>query len=399
MIDPDMLRQLNDMAAAGRSDFVERVCGLYLEHAVKTHDELEQAMASADLETIGQTAHALKSMSYNIGARQVAEAAAAIETTARGEGAQPTPEQCQKLAAVLERTLADVRAILQPAAETPASVPEPQLAAPGPAETAAAEPDMAAALRQAMLNKELWVAYQPIVSRMGDATVGVEALVRWGQGKESIPPGIFIPVAEQAGLIQELGSYVLRQACADAASWPNITVAVNLSALQLREPDFVETVERTLKQTGMDPRRLELEITEGILLEFGPETLAKIERLRSMGISFALDDFGTGYASLTYLRRCSFEKIKIDRSFVDGIESLDAAAIVHAVTSIGRALGMKVVAEGVETAEQHRFLAAAGVHMIQGYLFGRPMTASDISQRLTGERDTITAALRAAQKA
>jgi EAL domain-containing protein (putative c-di-GMP-specific phosphodiesterase class I) len=202
-----------------------------------------------------------------------------------------------------------------------------------------------------------------------------------------VPPNLFIPLAEKTGLIGALGEYVLRRACTDGAQWPGITVAVNVSALQIRTPGFSAMVEGVLAETGFDPRRLELEITESVFLDFDADTTETLARLRAKGLSFALDDFGTGYASLTYLRRCAFEKIKIDRSFIDGIEaSIDAATIVHAVTSIGRALGMKVVAEGVETADQHRFLSAAGVHMMQGYLFARPVPAVAITERLSAER-------------
>ncbi len=214
--------------------------------------------------------------------------------------------------------------------------------------------------------------------------VGVEALCRWTHPERGeIPPSEFIPIAEHSGLIIELGEWVLRRACLDGKAWPDLTVAVNVSPLQFRRTDFVDVVERILAETGFDPTRLELEVTESTLLGNVDTAELAMLRLKALGVRLALDDFGTGYSSLLYLRRFPFDKLKIDRSFVHSIETApDAAAIVHAVVSLGRGLGMKVTAEGVETAEQHLFLRAAGVHSMQGYRFGRPGPAADISTRL-----------------
>ena len=166
-------------------------------------------------------------------------------------------------------------------------------------------------------------------------------------------------------------------------AWPGITVSVNVSPLQFRRLDFVSMVERTLAETGFDPTRLELELTESTLLGNVDSAEAAMRRLKALGVKLALDDFGTGYSSLLYLRRFPFDKLKIDRSFVLSIEkAADAAAIVHAVVSLGRGLGMKVTAEGVETAEQHLFLRAAGVHCMQGFRFGRPMEPAEITARI-----------------
>jgi EAL domain-containing protein (putative c-di-GMP-specific phosphodiesterase class I) len=193
----------------------------------------------------------------------------------------------------------------------------------------------------------------------------------------------FIPIAEASGLIVPLGDWILRQACLDARAWPGIMVAVNVSPLQLRRPDFADLVVRILNETKHDPRRLELEVTESILLGNVESAEAAIDRLKVLGIRLALDDFGTGYSSLQYLRRFPFDKLKVDSSFVRSIElAADAAAIVHAVVSLGRGLGMKVTAEGVETAEQQLFLRAAGVHSMQGYRFGAPVSAAQITRRL-----------------
>jgi diguanylate cyclase (GGDEF)-like protein len=239
-------------------------------------------------------------------------------------------------------------------------------------------------LREAIENGLLEVLYQPIVNTSGETVVGVEALVRWPHPTRGvILPSEFIPVAEHSGLIIDLGSYVLRRACLDGRAWPGLTVAVNVSPLQFRQIDFFSTVERVIRDTNFDPRRLELELTESTLIGNVESAEASMSRLRLLGVRLALDDFGTGYSSLQYLRRFPFDKIKIDRSFVLSIEKgADGAAIVHAVVSLGRGLGMKVTAEGVETADQHLFLRAAGVHYMQGYRFGKPMKANEITARI-----------------
>jgi diguanylate cyclase (GGDEF)-like protein len=244
-------------------------------------------------------------------------------------------------------------------------------------------------LLYAIRNEGLRAAYQPIVNASGDTVVGVEALARWTHPTiGEIPPTQFIPIAEHSGLITELGAWMLRRACIDGRAWPGLAVSVNVSPLQFRRSDFVEVVERILAETSFDANRLELEITESTLLGNLETAELAMLRLKAIGVRFALDDFGTGYSSLLYLRRFPFDKLKIDSSFVRSIEKApDAAAIVHAVVSLGRGLGMKVTAEGVETPEQHLFLRAAGVHTMQGYRFGRPGTASDVTTRLASPDD------------
>ncbi len=239
-------------------------------------------------------------------------------------------------------------------------------------------------LREAIENHQLRLLYQPIVNKSGETVVGVEALCRWTHPtRGEIPPSEFIAVAEHSGLIIELGAWVLRQACIDGKAWPGLTVSVNVSPLQFRRTDFFDVVQNTLNETGFDPTRLEIELTESVLLGNVDTAEAGMLRLRALGVRLALDDFGTGYSSLLYLRRLPFDKLKIDRSFVLSIEkAADAAAIVHAVVSLGRGLGMKVTAEGVETADQQLFLRAAGVHFMQGYRFGRAVTAAEITARL-----------------
>jgi len=244
-------------------------------------------------------------------------------------------------------------------------------------------------LKDAIEYNDLMIAYQPLVGPSGESVLGVEALCRWHHPtRGEIPPAKFIPVAEHSELIIPLGEWVLRQACLEAKAWPAVTLAVNVSPLQFRRPDFVKVVARILAETGFPPERLELELTESTLVGNVEEAGTAMRELKALGVHFALDDFGTGYSSLLYLRTFPFDKLKIDRSFVRNIESAaDSAAIVHAVVSLGRGLGMKVTAEGVETAEQHLFLRAAGVHSLQGFRFGRPGTALDITARLLKQAD------------
>ena len=239
-------------------------------------------------------------------------------------------------------------------------------------------------LRLAIEEDRLTLQYQPFVNASGEKILGVEALCRWIHPERgAIEPAKFIPIAEHSGLIIELGEWVIRRACIEAKEWPDITVAVNVSPLQFRRLDFVDVVERILEQTDMDPNRLELELTESTLLGNVETAEIAMHRLKALGVKLALDDFGTGYSSLAYLRRFPFDKLKIDRSFVRSIERApDAAAIVHAIVGLGRGLGMKVTAEGVETAEQQLFLRAAGVHCMQGYRFGKPGSPTLISARL-----------------
>jgi diguanylate cyclase (GGDEF)-like protein len=239
-------------------------------------------------------------------------------------------------------------------------------------------------LREAIENDRLKLLYQPIVNKSGETVVGVEALCRWTHPtRGEISPTEFIAVAEHSGLIIELGAWVMRRACLDGKAWPGLTVSVNVSPLQFRRTDFFDTVQSTLSETAFDPARLELELTESVLLGNVDTAEAGMLRLKALGVRLALDDFGTGYSSLLYLRRLPFDKLKIDRSFVLAIEkAADAAAIVHAVVSLGRGLGMKVTAEGVETADQQLFLRAAGVHFMQGFRFGKAVTAAEITARL-----------------
>ncbi|WP_051402282.1 EAL domain-containing protein [Lutibaculum baratangense] len=385
LLSPEMLAQLDEMAAAGRSDFVERVFGLYLEHAPGSREALRAAVGSGDAEAAGKAAHVLKSMSYNIGAARVAALAGAVERAARERGEQPGTAERGRLDAALDATLEAIRRRLAGGSEEPD--PSATLIS-GPA---SGEDELAAALESALASDELTLVYQPLVDRHTRLTAGVETLLRWDRNGLPVSPGEFIPVAERSGLIVGIGDYVLRHACARAKGW-GIDLAVNISPAQLQDRDFPARVETILAETGCDPRRLVLEVTEYALLEDEETGLAAIGRLKEKGIRFALDDFGTGYSSLTYLRRLPFDEIKIDRSFVASAETaIDCATIIHAVVSIGRSLGKKIVAEGIETEGQLRFLSAAGVHLFQGYLLGTPMSPEDIEARLAAEREEALA--------
>lgn len=239
-------------------------------------------------------------------------------------------------------------------------------------------------LRHAIDNDGLLLHYQPQMSPDGKTVLGVEALVRWPHPtKGMISPVQFIPVAEERGLIVPLGEWVLRQACLDGLLWPNIRVAVNVSPIQFRHKEFVSNVKRILQETGFPPSRLEIELTEGVVVEDADAAEWAMMELKAMGVQLALDDFGTGYSSLIYLRRFAFDKIKIDRSFLESMEGTgESAIIVHSIVHLGRALGLTVTAEGVETSEQHRLLQAVGCHELQGFLFSKPIPARQISYML-----------------
>jgi len=241
------------------------------------------------------------------------------------------------------------------------------------------------ALRDALINKEFEVFYQPLMNLKNEALIGAEALVRWKHPENGyISPGAFIPLAEETGLIGQLGEWVLEQACKDACHWPSeLIVAVNLSPLQFRSKTLLNTVQETLARTGLDPRRLELEITESVMLNDNQETIRTLHDLRGLGLKIAMDDFGTGYSSLGYLRAFPFDKLKIDQSFVRDIApETDALAIVRTITQLGTNLGIDVLAEGIETEEQYMLLKREGCEFGQGYLFSRPVPLADFEALL-----------------
>jgi EAL domain-containing protein (putative c-di-GMP-specific phosphodiesterase class I) len=222
------------------------------------------------------------------------------------------------------------------------------------------------------------------VSGNGARIVGVEALLRWTHATRGIiGPAVFIPVAEQMGLMDTLGTFVLRRALAEAKRWPELYVAVNLSPLQVRDRGIVELVRSALVEAGVPARRLMLEITEGVLIDNPDEMLKRIGELHKLGVRIALDDFGSGYSNLTYLQRFPLDKLKIDKSFVSALgTSSNGGVIIQAIVALGRALGLTVLVEGVETEQQRVLLRLAGCDEMQGFLFARPAPAKAIDRLL-----------------
>jgi diguanylate cyclase (GGDEF) domain len=242
-------------------------------------------------------------------------------------------------------------------------------------------------LRKAIVNGEFELYYQPIIDVKTRQITSCEALLRWHHPERGIvSPVEFIPVAEHTGLIVPLGEWVLRQACAEAVRWPkHVTIAVNLSPAQFKSRNLVPTVVNALAASGLPAARLELEITEMVLVQDNDGAFAILHQLRDLGIRIAMDDFGTGYSSLGYLRSFPFDKIKIDQSFIQDLPAKqDSVAIVRAVVGLSSSLGITTTAEGVETEEQLASLTAEGCNEFQGFLFSLPKTAADIA-RLFGE--------------
>jgi diguanylate cyclase (GGDEF)-like protein len=253
-------------------------------------------------------------------------------------------------------------------------------------------------LEIAIEQKAFDVHYQPVVAADGGGMVGVEALLRWTHPtRGALPPSMFIPLAEESGLMNKLGEIVLRRALADGARWPDLFVSVNLSPVQIRSDNLVDLVGAVLRESGMTASRLVLEVTEGVLIDNPEETLTKLEALRALGAATALDDFGSGYSSLSYLQKFPFDRLKIDRAFVASLgTSGNTGAIIQSVVTLGHALGMKVLAEGIETNEQRVLLRLAGCDEMQGFLFAKACPAEAIDKVLarpsarSGPRRTVS---------
>jgi diguanylate cyclase (GGDEF)-like protein len=242
-------------------------------------------------------------------------------------------------------------------------------------------------LRRAAQEDAFELYYQPLFNLEKGQISGLEALLRWHHPKRGlVSPSEFIPLAEEIGLIVPLGEWVLRQACAEALNWPDeISVSVNLSPVQFKNEGLAKAVAEALKSSGLRPSRLELEITESVLLEKSSSNLATLNQLRDLGVRISLDDFGTGYSSLSYLRTFHFDKIKVDQSFIRDLSQRgDSLTIVRAIADIGASFRIATIAEGVETEEQMRCLRQEGYTELQGYLFGRPSPASAIRSLIVG---------------
>jgi EAL domain-containing protein (putative c-di-GMP-specific phosphodiesterase class I) len=244
-------------------------------------------------------------------------------------------------------------------------------------------------LREAIESDQLTLYYQPQVH--GRQLVGAEALVRWKHpARGLLPPGEFIPLAEETGLILPLGAWVLEAACRQTAAWAeskdfaDIGIAVNISARQFHQPDFVTSVLETLRRTGANPRNIEIELTESTLVNDVEEVVARMSELKTHGLRFSVDDFGIGYSSLSYLQRLPLDKLKIDISFVRRIlTDPSSSAIAQAIISLARALNLDVIAEGVESEEQRHSLAQLGCHSYQGFLISRPLPALQFEAMMT----------------
>jgi diguanylate cyclase (GGDEF)-like protein len=244
-------------------------------------------------------------------------------------------------------------------------------------------------LRIALKENQFSLHYQPFVAAATLEVAGYEALLRWNHPERGpIPPSDFIPLAEECGLIVPIGGWVLATACAEAALWrkPAI-ISVNLSPAQFRQPGILDTVTEVLRRTGLPPKRLELEITEGTLMDDTAKALHVLTSMKALGVKIAMDDFGTGYSSLSYLRKFPFDKIKIDRSFISDVEDdTEAEPIVQAIIAMSRSLRLDVTAEGVETQQQLEMLCTLGCRYIQGYLTGRPASVSQLDLHAAGSR-------------
>jgi EAL domain-containing protein (putative c-di-GMP-specific phosphodiesterase class I) len=247
-------------------------------------------------------------------------------------------------------------------------------------------------LRKALRNDELYLLYQPQIDVRSAEIVGVEALVRWRHPERGIiSPTEFIPLAEETGLIVPIGEWVLRTACSQAKDWQrqtrrNVRMAVNLSAKQFKDENLSQIVVSALQDTSLEPRLLELELTEGTLMDDAKATLATLEQLRRIGVYLSIDDFGTGYSSMNYLKRFDVRALKIDRSFICGLpQDSENAAITRAIIAMAHGLKMVVVAEGVETGEQLQLLQQYGCDLVQGYHLGHPVPAASITQKLCAD--------------
>ena len=249
------------------------------------------------------------------------------------------------------------------------------------------------ALRKAVAAGSIDVVYQPIMDPSGTRAIAAETLARWSDPLlRPIAPDLFIPLAEETGLIPELGRQVLRHALADGMDWPGIDIAVNVSAAQIHHDDIVEVVRRELRESGFPAHRLEIEITESVLLADEKRANEQIRGLQELGVKVALDDFGSGYSSLQYLHKFGFDKLKIDRSFIKGLGTPDDNPVILAsIVKLGLGLRMTITAEGVETPEQLRVLRDFGCHQIQGYLFSRPLTAGQFTLFLAAHQPIAAA--------
>lgn len=366
LFDPMIRTELMAMGSDGPDSFVARVERLYRDNAPQRLEALSAAWREDDGEGVSRAAHALKSMSLSLGARRVAELAGAIEKDARDGRMQA--ETLDRLTSALNATLAAMDG------------------APAPVAAGAMAQELSVAITEGRLS----VAYQALFDSRGVFANKVEALARWqSQTGEWRSPSEFVPALEAEGALSVLTDFVMRRALDDVQRWSGVVVSVNVSADEFQAPAFADRVRRLLAEAAVGPERLEVEVTETAMLSI-PSASATLSALSDLGVGVSLDDFGAGYTSLHALRDLPFRALKIDKSFVDHCcDDARSAAIIHAVASVGRALGMKVVCEGVETQRQADFLRIAGAHMLQGFLFHRPAPPFEIETLVVGRINNV----------
>lgn len=373
----DWLDQAFDSLLRGPEAFRDRVISLYRAHAPVTLKTLVAALRDEDAQQAASAAHALRSMSLNLGARRLADLAGSIEALARQTPPALRLGDGEALADALAATLAEIERRL------PAPAP-----APGPVYN---DEDSAllARLDAVLAEERLEVMYQPIFDRLGETIISAECLVRWpSDDPNGVSPALFVPLAERSGRVIGIGRLVRQIVFRDAVRFGDLPLAVNVSPVELDQPEFETDLLAAVHDAGLSPSRFVIEVTETAILGDPERMNIVFERLRAHGFRLALDDFGVGYSSLTALHRHPFDKIKIDQEFVRGLDgeprkALEALAIIQAVSGIGRAFGMQVVAEGVETPTQHQHLKAAGVHAMQGYLFSRPLRVDALVEKMS----------------
>ncbi|UDF05018.1 EAL domain-containing protein [Asticcacaulis sp. AND118] len=374
-IQSDWLDPTFDALLRGSDAFRDRVVGLYRAHAPVTLKTLVSALKDNNGQQVASGAHALRSMSLNLGARRLADLAGSIEALARQTPPALRLGDGEALADALAATLAEIDRRLPAAPAAPAPVVGDE------------DSVLLARLDDVLAQGRLEVMYQPIYDRLGEAIISAECLVRWpSDDTDIVSPAIFVPLAERTGRVIGIGRRVREIVFRDAPRLGELPLAINVSPVELDQPEFEADLLAAVRAADLPPSRFVIEVTETAILGDPERMNIVFERLRKHGFRLALDDFGVGYSSLTALHRHPFDKIKIDQEFVRGLDgearkALEALAIIQAVSGIGRALGMQVVAEGVETPAQHQHLKAAGVHAMQGYLFSRPLRVDTLVEK------------------
>ncbi len=360
LFDPAVRAELDTLARNGKADFVERVQGLYATNAPLRLAEIDQALVDGDAEAMARAAHALKSMSLSLGARAVAELSSAMETSARS-GETVGREAVAQIRSLFDQTLAKMGGA--------ASTPQP--------------PTIEQELKTGIERGELSVVYQAIMDRSGVFANKVEALIRWNHAEHGrMSPDDFVPRLEASGSISRLTDFVMMRAMQECRDIADLVVSINAAPSEFQRTDFTDRVVAAASQADFPLSRLEIEVTETAMLDV-PAVARTITTLRAMSVGVALDDFGAGFTSLHALKELKFTTLKVDRSFVDECTADTAsAAIIHAVIGVGRALGMKVTCEGIETAKQAEFLRIAGAHLLQGYYFQKPCEAADLPRKI-----------------